>query len=169
MHNLLVDEVRAADTPSPDVFAEAQRLTRWHYQWLILHEYLSLTVGDQLVQEVLREESRVYRPGERPYVPVEFSAAAFRFGHAQVRSLTDVNDAVRGVPIFPDLVGQRPVPAALRPDWRWFFDVPGGPAPQPTQRVDVAYTGALMHLPVQLTGELEQGERKVRWSGRRRP
>jgi hypothetical protein len=29
LHNLLVDEVRAAGTPSTDVFAEAQQLTRW--------------------------------------------------------------------------------------------------------------------------------------------
>ncbi len=139
LHNLLLDEVRAAGTPSTDVFAEAQQLTRWHYQWLILHEYLPLTVGDALVQEVLREGPRIYQLGERPFVPVEFSAAAFRFGHSQVCSLYDVNDAVRRVPIFPDLVGQRPVPAALRPDWRWYFQVPGGPTPQPSKRVDVVY------------------------------
>ncbi|MGH9162645.1 MAG: hypothetical protein ACRD2X_21970 [Vicinamibacteraceae bacterium] len=99
-----------------------------------------------------------YRPGTRPYVPVEFSAAAFRFGHAQVRTLYDVNDAMRGVPIFPDLVGQRPVPATYRPNWRRFFHVSGATAPQASKRLDTAYCAALMHLPYQLTGELERAE-----------
>lgn len=158
LHNLLVDQVRAAGTAPSNVFAEAQRLTRWHYQWIILHEYLPLTVGDALVDELVHEGTRVYQPDGRPYVPVEFSAAAFRFGHAQIRSLYDVNDGVGGVPIFPDLVGQRPVAAALRPDWRRFFDVPAEPAPQASKRLDVSYPAALMHLPLQLTGELELAE-----------
>jgi hypothetical protein len=71
--------------------------------------------------------------------------------------LYDVNDSVRGVPIFPDLVGQRPVPARMRPDWSLYFQVNGN-APQASKRVDTAYAGALQNLPPQLTGELEQPE-----------
>src|SRR5262245_58568995 len=55
LHNVLVDRVRGAGTPSLKVFDEAQRLTRWHYQWLIVHEYLPLTVGEDLVQAVLED------------------------------------------------------------------------------------------------------------------
>ena len=156
LHNLLVDEVRKAGTPRDDVFNLAQQLTRWHYQWIILNEYLPLTVGEALTQELLHGEPRVYRPNGRLFVPVEFSAAAFRFGHSQVCSLYQVNDDVRGVPIFPDLVGQRPVPASLRPDWRRFFQIPDAAPPQPSKCVDVHYAGALIHLPLQLTGELDQ-------------
>ena len=29
-----------------EMFAEAQRIVRWHYQWMILHEFLPLTCGD---------------------------------------------------------------------------------------------------------------------------
>jgi Animal haem peroxidase len=157
LHNLLVDIARAAGVPREDVFALAQQLARWHYQWIIIHEYLPMTVGEDLLQEVLLNEPRIYHPRERLFVPVEFSGAAFRFGHSQVRSRYDVNDGVRGVPIFPDMVGQRPVTAALRPDWRRFFHV-DGQDPQATKRVDIAYAGALVRLPRQLTGELEHPE-----------
>jgi hypothetical protein len=51
-HNA-VDEDLKAYFPSPSKdgarFAEAQRLVRWHYQWIILHQFLPVTVGEDLV------------------------------------------------------------------------------------------------------------------------
>ncbi|HEX5690021.1 MAG TPA: peroxidase family protein, partial [Roseiflexaceae bacterium] len=42
LHNRLVDDVRAAGVPPARVFETAQRLTRWHYQWIVAHEYVPL-------------------------------------------------------------------------------------------------------------------------------
>ena len=59
------------------------RLTTWHYQWLVLHEFLPLFVGQPMVDDVLRRGRRFYRPGKgEAFIPVEFQGAAYRFGHS---------------------------------------------------------------------------------------
>lgn len=157
LHNYLVDQLRAQGVAAADVFETAQRLTRWHYQWIIVREYLPLHVGRELVDEILETGPRLFNP-KQAYVPVEFAAAAFRFGHAQVRTSYDLNVRVRDILLFPDLVGQRPIPAAHVPEWPRFFAFHGAPTPQATKRIDATYTDGLMNLPRQLTGELAQPE-----------
>ena len=48
-HNTFVDEVRRTEAANDRVFDEAARLLRWHYQWIILHEFLPALVGQTLV------------------------------------------------------------------------------------------------------------------------
>src|SRR6266536_6352861 len=54
-HNTVLADVKAA-LGSPftgdEIFAEAQRTVRWHYQWLILHEFLPKTVGQSTLDDV---------------------------------------------------------------------------------------------------------------------
>ena len=87
-HNHAVDHVRAQGqlTDTMDVFAEARRLTTWHYQWLIVHEFLPQIVGQAMVDDVLRHGRRFYRPrrGEA-FMPVEFQTGTYRMGHSMVR------------------------------------------------------------------------------------
>ncbi|MGQ0619455.1 MAG: peroxidase family protein [Panacagrimonas sp.] len=75
---------------SEDEFERAQRLVRWHYQWIVVREYLPKLVGPQLVSELLDlpNPARLFRPrADAPlWVPAEFSAAVFRFGHSQVQT-----------------------------------------------------------------------------------
>ena len=69
---------------SPDeVFHDVRKLTTWHYQWMILHEFLPLFIGQDLVNGILEGGRRFYRP-EEAYIPVEFQGAAYRFGHSMV-------------------------------------------------------------------------------------
>ena len=67
------------------VFAEARRLVTWHYQWIIVNEFLPSIVGAALVNDVLTRGGRFYRPetGDAS-IPVEFQMA-YRFGHSVVR------------------------------------------------------------------------------------
>ncbi len=85
-HNKAVDYVEERDRrASPDeVFREARRLTRWHYQWMILHEFLPLFIGQSLVNDILTDGRKFYRPREA-FMPVEFQGAVYRFGHTLVR------------------------------------------------------------------------------------
>ncbi len=80
----------------------AQRQVRWHYQWIILHEFLPLTIGQERVDDILRKGPQFYQadngPGGRrargskdPLIPIEFSVAAYRFGHSQIRPSYRVN------------------------------------------------------------------------------
>jgi hypothetical protein len=68
------------------VFAEARRLVTWHYQWIIVNEFLPHIIGARLVNDILSQGPRYYRPrrGEQS-MPVEFQGAAYRFGHSLVR------------------------------------------------------------------------------------
>ena len=56
-HNRAVDYVRdqGSLTDPMEVFAEARRLTTWHYHWLIVHEFLPQFVGQAMVDDVLAQ------------------------------------------------------------------------------------------------------------------
>lgn len=83
-HNRVVDTLRAQG--QTNVFAAAQQLVRWHYQWIILHEFLPLFVGQNVVNDILSGGRRIYRPAAgQQFIPVEFQGAAYRFGHSMVR------------------------------------------------------------------------------------
>jgi hypothetical protein len=69
-------------------FLETQRIVRWCYQWVVLNDYLPLICGKDVVDAIMPSKN-TRRPhlefyeaesGEA-FMPVEFSVAAFRFGH----------------------------------------------------------------------------------------
>ena len=75
-------------------------------------------------------------------MPIEYSVAAFRFGHSMVRGGYLMNIPASGPPnggpTFTnppsdhDLHGSRPIPAHFKIDWQHFFALPGSrPAGQP--------------------------------------
>jgi hypothetical protein len=154
-HNRAVDHLRAQGTPPDLVFAEAQRLARWHYQWVVVHEYLPLVVGDELLADLEANGPRVCRFGSRAFIPVEFSDGAFRFGHSQIRPAYAVNAGARDLPLFPELVGSRPVPPERVVDWAGLFAVPGRPAPQQSRRIGARLAGPLLRLPERLVGDTQ--------------
>jgi hypothetical protein len=45
LHNRLVDRLREDETAEQDVFEEARRATTWHYQHVILREFLPGNIG----------------------------------------------------------------------------------------------------------------------------
>ena len=74
---------------------------------------------------------KLYQPRNvnKPYMPVEYSGAAYRFGHSMIRAEYEVQDG-HTVPIFgqdgyEDLRGNRQIPASLWIDWNYFFEIPG--------------------------------------------
>src|SRR5204862_148797 len=79
----------------------------------------------------------------------------YRYGHSQIRHKYTLNSDCAPMPIFPDLIGFRPVPAARRVDWMRFFDANGHPPAQRAKKIDGRLVGALIALPVSLTGECE--------------
>ena len=83
-HNKAVDLVAGDRRDSSEVYRKARQLTTWHYQWMIVHEFLPLFVGQPLVSDILRNGRRYYRPPVG-FMPVEFQGAAYRFGHTMVR------------------------------------------------------------------------------------
>ena len=67
-------------------FLIAREVTLWHYQWLLVNEHLPQIAGQAVVNDVLRRGNRFYRPrAGQAFMPIEFGAAAYRFGHSMVR------------------------------------------------------------------------------------
>lgn len=157
-HNQVLRDVRDFD--------EAQRLVRWHYQWIVLHEFLPLLVGHDLVESIYTGKSyssgrRFYNWRHQPFIPVEFAVAAYRYGHAQVPGVLQVNDVfeVNGrpeVPLFDVNEFGKPDPNDLSgfgvraerrfADWRYLFDTGDG-VHQPSRSINTVLSGPLFELP----------------------
>lgn len=115
-------------------FEEAQREARYHYQYIVLYDFLE-RVCNQRVYEHAREriigrDAAFFnlRPDEsgRLPMPVEFSAAAYRFGHSMVRSRYPVNESYPSIEIFDEqfsTLGFSQVPPGLTVDWGFLLDV----------------------------------------------
>jgi Animal haem peroxidase len=154
-HNRVVDWLRERGIPDADVFEEARRLVRWHYEWIVAYEFIPLSVGESLVSDIEANGRKVYDPGDEPSIPVEFSDAAYRFGHSQITPTYRLNDDAGDVAIFPDCLGSRSVLSERIIDWSWFFEIPGGHPPQPSRRLVASLTHGLMDLPEQIVGHTE--------------
>jgi hypothetical protein len=154
-HNAFVDEARRQDIVSERIFDEAARQLRWHYQWSVVNEFLPSLVGPTLVDEVLREGPRWFRPAHDAFIPLEFADAAYRYGHSQIRHRYQLNLQTDSVPLFPDLLGFRAVPPEHKIDWMLLFDVLGAMPAQRSKKIDGKLVRPLIELPVAVTGECE--------------
>jgi heme peroxidase len=163
-HNRVVDWVRAEGTlhADADVFAAARRLTTWHYQWLIVHEFLPLFIGQPLVDDIMTNGPRYFAPAKgQAYIPIEFSGAAYRFGHSMVRPSYRANLAGdNGQPFFPLLFDPtqdgKADPDDLRGGararrrfigWQTFFDFGDGEIKR-NKRIDTKLSTPLFTLPL---------------------
>jgi hypothetical protein len=179
-HNRVIEQV-AATTPltGDNLFKEAQRLVRWHYQWVVVHDFLHRVVGDSVVDDILRTETltvgsgievsitrprfQFYNPTNDAFIPIEFSVAAYRFGHSMIRGRYHINSFVKNarndqpIPIFgpeepPDelknLNGFRRLPPQWAVEWKFLFPVPGADVPpQPSLLIDSLLAAPLATLP----------------------
>jgi hypothetical protein len=176
-HNKMVERVRAEPgirRGSESVFETAQRVVRWHYQWVVVHDFLRRTVGQEMLDSVFDETGVVpkanleyYQPrSAAPYMPVEFAVAAYRFGHSQIRGRYSLNTLVQNLPTFlpgaatdPDLAlkqfgGFRILPPFWTVEWRRFFEVDGAGDGQLqlTRLIDTKLANPLAELPVEIGG-----------------
>lgn len=154
-HNTLVDDARRNGVARDRVFDEAARQLRWHYQWLVLNEFLPALVGETLANQVLREGPQWYLPGRKAFIPLEFADAAYRYGHSQIRHRYRLNSQTDPVALFPDLLGFRAVPHKRTVDWTLFFDTPGASPAERSKKIDGKLVRALIQLPIAVTGECE--------------
>lgn len=181
-HNAL-----AQDRPEAS-FDDLRRLVTWHYQWMLLTDFLPRLCGDEVVHGLLpsmaeghgpnggRSRRRLtadLRPGE---MPLEFSDAAYRYGHSAVRPIYRLNTQMTGSAaeqsrnpaaagrkfIFAavdqaGLNGHRAFPKDWAIDWGLFFEtrapmtvdqIPkGAERVQASYKIDTSLVNPLAYLP----------------------
>ncbi|MDQ5824055.1 MAG: heme peroxidase family protein [Chloroflexota bacterium] len=108
-HNAIVDF-----PANPKTFEEARTILRQHYQHIIIHDYLKKRIADPaVVDDILANGNQVFKfglgepLGDELFMPLEFSVAAFRFGHTMVRSAYNFN-------VNFTFTENPPIPATLR-------------------------------------------------------
>jgi hypothetical protein len=147
------------------VFTEARRIVRWHYQWIVVNEFLPQIAGGAVVNDVLVRGARFYTPRpDQVAMPVEFQAAVYRFGHSMVRPSYRANLAGDlGRPFFGfvfdpagdgqldpvDLRGGARAPRRFV-GWQTFFNFGGAQSAnvRPNKTIDTKISTALFNLPL---------------------
>ena len=144
------NELLAEETgPDEERFEAAQARLRQEYQNRVLTEFLPAVVAPSVLDPLMRGAKAGHLPGPvhwdcAPDMPVEFSAAAFRFGHSMIRQSYDLNDAHRGVDVFsPVNRGFSPVRREHNLDFTRYF----GPSAQKSRAIDTKIVRALIELP----------------------
>jgi hypothetical protein len=148
--------------PGESLFDTAQRLVRWHYQWLVLHDFLPRIVGRAAVSSRVSKDSAGrftieldhYDPQEQAFIPVEFAVAAYRFGHSMIRPSYRLNDVITanifgkpGDDPLSHLGGGRRLPVAWQAGWQFFFELPNRRVPQASRRINGKLARQLFALP----------------------
>jgi hypothetical protein len=154
-HNRLVDRLRVDGVPEPELFDDARRALIWHYQWVILNDFLPNLVGEAMMASVLEDGLRFYHITDEPFIPVEFADAAYRYGHSQIKGDYQLRRGGPRYPVFPDLAGFRPLASEHVIDWSMLFDVAGCPPAQRAKPIDGQLPASLIRLPESITGTVE--------------
>lgn len=159
-HNRLIDDGYG--------FGNARQLMRWRYQWIVVHEFLQEVLDPTVYADVFRTDgsiqTRFYDPQQaaKAMMPVEFSVAAYRFGHSQVRRAYILTQGGPKVQVFNntpnDLHGGRPITSDHVIFWPNFLSVDGQPSTgqpgtfQPaaniSRKIDTLLSSGLFTLPI---------------------
>ena len=83
-HNHVAETINGEDgLTGHDLYEAAREATTWHYQWGVVHDFLEAICGKPVVERILGCGREHYH-GPVPFIPVEFSVAAYRFGHSMI-------------------------------------------------------------------------------------
>jgi hypothetical protein len=151
------------------IFEQARRLVRWHYQWIVRHDFLPRILHTGIWNGQLRTIRPNSRSNGRFSIPIEFSLAAFRFGHSMVRNAYGLNCRQKRV-VLPELMalGHKPSPFSddFMIEWGRFFD--GLPASGPVASssfIDTSIAAPLHDLSpstIRLSSKMEHSMEPVR-------
>jgi hypothetical protein len=154
-HNKVLAALPAV-MPKEDKFIRVRQLVRWAYQYIVLNDYLPNVCDATVVREILANGARHYAPdNDLLFMPLEFSVAAFRFGHSMIRPSYNVNSATMEVDLkdilgFKQFVTGGPPPkldAGKIIEWHNFAKFSGAADPQMARKIDPFIAKVLGDMP----------------------
>ncbi|WP_304233166.1 peroxidase family protein [Jiulongibacter sediminis] len=141
-HNCLLNDFNMT-------FEEAQQFVRWVYQKAIVEEFLTEVIQANIYSPIKQGFYNGQLPGpinwnNAALISVEFSAAAYRFGHSHVRNHYRLNRRKRG-DLF-DFGSFTPVKKGFNLDWKFFFNLDGH-SHLKCRPIDTSLAADLFNLP----------------------
>lgn len=89
LQNPEAKQIQSAGPRGGTFFQQAQRFVVWNYQYVVLNDFLRTLLDKQVFEDLERKWNTPVRIPSFEFpsfqIPIEFSAAAFRFGHSMVR------------------------------------------------------------------------------------
>jgi hypothetical protein len=154
-HNAICDKLRAEataeghDLKGEELFEEARREVTWHYQWVVVNDFLVSMCGKAVVDDVLSQGRRFYQCSV-PFIPIEFAVAAYRFGHSMVPMKIQVQKGDIPFEFFGQILGRGFSPVGdtrAVVDWHELFFTSENRVVQRAEKLDTLMAGDLLELP----------------------
>ncbi|MEL7183587.1 MAG: peroxidase family protein, partial [Pseudomonadota bacterium] len=166
LHNILMSKVMDGDGPAADIracahegvpkrvwhdhvkakltsFEEVRRFIRLHYQWIVWNEMLPAFVDQACLDRAMAEHLFGW---DAPVMPVEFTGACYRFGHATTQFEYALREGAAPTSLFNIMgFGARPEEGNLSMDM--FFTHSHGPDSQKARPVGPKLGEPLFALP----------------------
>lgn len=149
-YNANYDAIKNADPhkSAVEIYEEARELVMYHYQWIVVNEFLPLLCGSKIVGDILGSGRKFYKPCNQPFIPVEFSVAAYRFGHSMINQTLKLQPSGAVHSIFSPEFGrgfEKIKNEAQVIHWETFFDFDG--TYQRAEKLDTKLAAILLDLP----------------------
>jgi hypothetical protein len=126
-HNAVVARLAPGIADPYELFIAASDEVRRHYQWIVLHEFLPAITDRVVLSAAMGSACNEFCGPRGPFMPVEFSMGAFRFGHSMVRPFYTITAAriASLEQMRHEFTFRNPLSAGMKPgwevDWRKFF------------------------------------------------
>jgi len=163
-HNAVTDLLAGQGLSGSKLFEATRKKVIQHYQWIVLKDFLPRIIDETVLDDAIKG-LKFFTPGteKTPFMPIEFSFAAFRLGHSMVGASYEWNrifhspkrneykDAAKLHQLF-DLTGANGTMDGIYPtlptrwiiDWTRFYDFPGmGRAANRAKKIGTRLTAAL--------------------------
>lgn len=149
-HNHVCDTLNTEEGYAGAALHEhARQVATWHYQWCVVNDFLTAVCGEPVVEDVLAC-GREHYCGSTPYIPVEFSVAAYRFGHSMIPQKVQVQKGGAQHQLFGSVLGGG-FAALSDPDavvdFHELFETPAKRKVQKAEKLDTKLATTLLELP----------------------
>jgi hypothetical protein len=175
-HNHLLEKAKSLSQP----FESAKQTLVWLYQYIIWNDLLKRITTPAVRERALKRTQSlgstkweagfetIYNWKTQPFIPLEFSMAAFRMGHSMVKPSYQTNKfhgANNFIPLFSsdaqeksDLRGKKPISLNNSIQWNWFLEMGKKDKgfPQRARKIDTTLAASMFELPDTISGHKNQ-------------